>query len=200
MPAIKSGQSINFYQLVLTNLKQEKMKTIMNIAAIAALLLGITACQKDESSSADNSSPGKNTLKNAVTRPFNAHSAGTIAIVYSEENECYPYFPRVEFTGSGTGTHIGNHTSEWYVCINEQQGLEGSFYGTLTAANGDKIYFSQPDPSVFTIDEYGNVTGGFDITGGTGRFEGATGHINTSGVDDFINNTFDIYSVGTITY
>lgn len=176
------------------------MKTIMNIAAIAALLIGITACQKDESSSSSNSSQGKNTLKNAVTRPFNAHSTGTIAIVYSETNECYPDFARVEFTGSGTGTHIGNHTSEWYVCSNSQGGLEGPFYGTLTAANGDKVYFSQPDPSVFTIDQNGNVTGEFDITGGTGRFEGATGHINTYGVDDFINNTFDIYSEGTITY
>jgi hypothetical protein len=177
------------------------MKKIMNIAAIAALLLGIAACQKDDSSSANNSSQGKNTLKNAVTRPFSGHSTGTIAIVYSETNECYPYFPRVEFTGSGTATHLGNGTNEWYVCLNtETGGLEGAFYGTLTAANGDKVYFSQPDPSVFTIDQNGNVTGEFDITGGTGRFEGATGHINTSGVNDFLNMTFDINSEGYITY
>jgi hypothetical protein len=187
-------------QLILTILKQKKMKRIMNIAAIAALLLGLAACQKDDNSSANNSSQGENTLKNAVTRPFNAHSTGTIAFVYSEENECYPDFSQVQFIGSGTGTHIGNHTSEWYVCSNPQGGLEGSFYGTLIAANGDEIYFSQPDPSVFTIDEFGNVTGEFDITGGTGRFEGATGHLNTTGVDDFVNMTFDIYSEGFITY
>jgi len=172
----------------------------MNIAAIAALLLGLAACQKDDTSSANNSNQGKNTLKNAVTRPFNSHSTGTIAFAYDEGNECYPEFSQVQFIGSGTGTHIGNHTSEWYVCSNPQGGLEGSFYGTLTAANGDKIYFSQPDPSVFTIDENGNVTGEFDITGGTGRFEDATGHINTTGVDDFVNMTFDIYSEGYITY
>ena len=176
------------------------MKRIMTIAAVAALLLGLGACQKDDTSSANNSGQGKNTLKNSVTRPFSAHTSGTIAIVYSEDNECYPYFPQVQFIGSGTGTHIGNHTSEWYVCTNEQQGLEGPFHGTFTAANGDKIYFNQPDPSVFTIDENGNVTGEFDITGGTGRFEDATGHINTTGVDDFVNLTFDIYSEGFITY
>lgn len=176
------------------------MKRIMNIAATAALLLGLAACQKDDASSANNSSQGENTLKNDVTRPFNAHSTGTIAIVYNPENECYPAFPQVQFIGSGTGTHIGNHTSEWYVCLNQQGGLEGAFYGTLTAANGDKVYFSQPDPSVFEIDENGNVTGEFDITGGTGRFEGATGHINTTGVDDFANMTFDIHSEGFITY
>jgi hypothetical protein len=176
------------------------MKKIMNITAIVALLLGLASCQKDDTSSANNPGHGENTLKNAVIRPFNAHSTGTIAIVYSEENECYPEFPQVQLIGSGTGTHIGNHTSEWYVCSNQQGGLEGTFYGTLTAANGDKIYFSQPDPGVFTIDEFGNVTGEFDITGGTGRFEGATGHINTFGVDDFVNMTFDIYSEGFITY
>ncbi|MCU0369965.1 MAG: hypothetical protein MUC31_00990 [Bacteroidales bacterium] len=176
------------------------MKRILNIAAIAVLLLGLAACQKDDTSSANNSSQGENTLKNDVTRPFKAHSAGTIAIVYSEENECYPEFPQVQFIGTGTGTHIGKHTSEWYVCINSLGGLEGIFYGILTAADGDKIYFSQPDLSVFTIDEYGNVTGEFDITGGTGRFEGATGHFDTYGVDDFVNMTFDIYSEGYITY
>jgi Cu/Zn superoxide dismutase len=176
------------------------MKKIMNIAAIAALIVGMAACQKDDTSSANNSSQGEKTLKNAVTRPFSGHSTGTIAIVYSEENECYPNFSQVQFFGSGTGTHIGNSTSEGYVCSNQQGGLEGTFYYNFTAANGDKVYCSQPDPSVFTIDQNGNVTGEFNITGGTGRFEGATGHINTYGVDDFVNLTFDIYSEGTITY
>ncbi len=176
------------------------MKKIMNVAAIAALLLVIAACNKDDASPANNSSQGENKLKNSVTRPFSSNTAGTIAIVYSEDNDCYPDFAQVQFIGSGTGTHIGNHTSEWHVCSNPQGGLEGTFYGTFTAANGDKIYFSQPDPGVFTIDEYGNVTGEFDITGGTGRFEDATGHINTTGVDDFVNMTFDINSEGYITY
>ena len=174
---------------------------MMNIAAIAALVLGLAACQKDDSSSASNSSQGENTQKNAVTRPFNAHSTGTIAIVYGEGNACYPDFPQIQFIGSGNGTHIGNSADEFYVCLNAQGGLSGPFTGTLTAANGDEIYFSQSDMSVFIfVDEYGNVTGEFDIIGGTGRFEGATGHINTSGVDDFVNLTFDIYSEGYITY
>lgn len=176
------------------------MKKIMNIAAFVALLIGLAACHKDDSSSAKNADNGENNLKNAVTRPFSAHHVGTIAIVYSEENECYPEYPRVEFAGTGTGTHIGNHTSEWFVCSNPEGGLVGPFYGTLTAANGDMIYFSQPDPSIFTIDEFGNVSGEFNITGGTGRFEEATGLIHTTGVDDFVNMTFDIYSEGFITY
>jgi len=176
------------------------MKRIMNFAAIAVLLFSVASCQKDDASSASNSDKGENTLKNDVTRPFSAHSTGTIAFVFSEENECFPNFAQVQFVGSGTGTHIGNHTSEWFVCSNQQGGLEGAFTGTITAANGDEIYISQPDPSVFTIDELGNVTGEFDIVGGTGRFEDATGHFNTTGVDDFANMTFDIYSEGTITY
>lgn len=172
----------------------------MNIAAIAALFLGIAACQKDDTSSANNSSQGENALKNDVTRPFSAHTTGTIAIVYSEENECFPAFAQTQFIGSGTGTHIGNSTAEYYVCSGSQGELSGNFYGILTAANGDKIYFSQSDLSVFTIDENFNVTGEFELTGGTGRFEGATGHVDTYGVDDFANMTFDIYMEGTITY
>ena len=176
------------------------MKKIMHMAAIATILLAFAACQKD-STSVSNSGQDETTLKKkAVTRPFSAHTTGTIAIVYSEENECYPNFAQTQFIGSGTGTHIGNHTSEWYVCADEQGGLHGAFYGTFTAANGDKIFFSQPDPTVFTIDENGNVTGYFDIVGGTGRFENATGHIDTYGVDDFVNMTFDISGDGYITY
>lgn len=176
------------------------MKKIMNIAAIATLLLALAACQKD-SSSVSNSSQDETTLKKkAVTRPFKTHDTGTIGIVYGPENECYPNFSQIQFTGTGTGTHVGNHTGEWYVCMNQQGGLEGAFYGTMTAANGDQIYFSQPDPTVFTIDAEGNVTGNFDIVGGTGRFEGATGHFDTYGVDDFVNMTFEIYSDGYITY
>ena len=177
------------------------MKKIANIAAIAALLIGIAACQKDDSSSASNSSQGENTLKNVVTRPFHDHSTGTIAIVYSEGNGCYPEYAQTQFIGSGNGTHIGNSSDEFYVCSNAEGVLSGPFYGTLTAANGDKIYFSQSDMSVFVfIDEYGNVSGEFDIIGGTGRFEGATGHVDTYGVDDFVNMTYDIYMDGTITY
>jgi Cu/Zn superoxide dismutase len=177
------------------------MKKIMNIAAIATILLVFAACEKSSTSLENNSSQDEMAFKKkAVTRPFKAHDTGTISIVYEADNECYPNFSQIQFTGSGTGTHIGNHTGEWYVCMNQQGGLEGAFNGTMTAANGDQIFFSQPDPSVFTIDENGNVTGNFDIVGGTGKFENATGHFNTTGVDDFVNMTFDIYSDGYITY
>jgi hypothetical protein len=201
MPAIKKLPANAILLVNLNHLKQNIMKKIMNIAAIAALLLGLAACQKDDTSSAKNPSQGENTLKNVVTRPFHAHSTGTIAIVYSEENDCYPEYAQLQFIGSGNGTHIGNSDDETYVCYNEQLGLSGPFYGTYKAANGDEIHFSQSDMSVFVfVDEFGNVTGEFEIVGGTGRFEGATGHIDTYGVDDFVNMTYDIYSEGFITY
>jgi Cu/Zn superoxide dismutase len=178
------------------------MKKIMNIAAIATILLVFAACEKSSTMMENNSSQDEHAYKKkAVTKTFNTHSTGTMAIVYSEVNECFPYFAQSQLPGSGTGMHIGNFNIENFVCVNNQGGFESAWTGTMTAANGDQIYFYNPDPSTgFTLDEYGNATGEFDIIGGTGRFTNATGHFNTSGMLNFLNMTWDIASNGYITY
>jgi len=178
------------------------MKKIMNIAAIATILLAFAACEKSTDPLENNSSQDESFYKKkAVTKKFKSSSTGTMAIVYSEDNECYPYFAQNQLPGSGNGTHIGNFDIENFVCVNQQGGFESAWTGKMTAANGDQIYFYNPDPSAdFTIDEYGNVTGELDIIGGTGRFENATGHFSTSGTIDFLNMTWEIDSDGSITY
>jgi len=77
-------------------------------------------------------------------------------------------------TGSGYVTHGGNFTSrlegEWIMTDDGPVAITGQ--GTITMANGDQLFFeSQPD-------------GSDAITGGTGRFEGASGSTTTQMVGD----------------
>jgi hypothetical protein len=83
-------------------------------------------------------------------------------------------------TGTGTGSHIGRFTS---VAMDDLSNFpEITSTGTFTAANGDEISFTQNG----TAQDLGNgiLHGDFNatITGGTGRFAGATGN--------FVNHVF----------
>jgi hypothetical protein len=86
-------------------------------------------------------------------------------------------FPTVSVEGSRTGiaTHLGRFTVTWEATVNLVDGSgSGSFH--FIAANGDSIFTedvgqAEPTdtPGVLRIVEINT------ITGGTGRFEGATG-------------------------
>jgi hypothetical protein len=81
----------------------------------------------------------------------------------------------VNGTGSGTGTHLGRFTATFTATVTLATGsATGSI--SLTAANGDRVdatFVGQGtptgEPNVATIEEVAT------ITGGTGRFAGATG-------------------------
>ena len=70
---------------------------------------------------------------------------------------------------SGKATHLGNFTREEFAFI----GADGSVVGTIvfTAANGDELWVEID--GAFT--SANDVEGLYIITGGTGRFSGATG-------------------------
>ena len=99
-----------------------------------------------------------------------------------------------DVSGPGTASHLGKTTFEFHTvsCATDFGAatltLVGSF--TLTGANGDAI--SVDATAIFDLSEllagtspFGalDVTG--SITGGTGRFAGATGSISATGVNDF---------------
>ncbi len=81
----------------------------------------------------------------------------------------------VNATGGGTGTHLGRFTATYQVTVTIASGsATGSF--TFIAANGDRLFATftgqatpTAEPGVVTIRETAT------ITGGTGRFAGATG-------------------------
>jgi hypothetical protein len=95
-------------------------------------------------------------------------------------------FPTLFVDGSGTGiaTHLGRFTVTWEATVNLVTG-SGSGVFHFIAANGDSIFtedLGQAEPTdppgVFQIVEINT------ITGGTGRFEGATGSFTLERLSD----------------
>ena len=91
----------------------------------------------------------------------------------------FPVFLQV-LGGSGEATHLGRFTVEaqWHVNV-----LTGTAVGTftLTAANGDTLVGTATGTSVI-LDGLAYITETCVITGGTGRFAGATGAFVTARV------------------
>lgn len=130
-------------------------KTKRNIVlglAVCALLLPATA-----------------SVKNPVERPYKSHGEGTVIVDLEDfilhGNPVLPWWIDEE---SGEATHLGLYTNTGEGTHNLITGeVMGSGYST--AANGDILFWQMTrhgeDPAVVTW------------TGGTGRFEGASGSI-----------------------
>ena len=110
-----------------------------------------------------------------------------------------------DVSGPFRGTHIGNGTDT--ATLNEADPTF-SFPSTITAANGDQIFTlavhpAAPDPSVSCPSDYVGFRDPGAITGGTGRFGGATGSLvfTTCATIDANGNLILIQDiVGTISY
>jgi hypothetical protein len=81
----------------------------------------------------------------------------------------------VDTTGTGNATHLGRFTVTWEFTVNL---LTGAGIGSahFTAANGESVFttsLGQGDPT--SIPGINRVVERHTITGGTGRFAGATG-------------------------
>ena len=87
----------------------------------------------------------------------------------------------------GNATHMGTITGDAWACLQPTGPLsfQSNTAGfTLTAAHGDEVSFEMDpeDPQLWEVEitEHGAVVtsaGGFLIAGGTGKFEGASGHV-----------------------
>jgi hypothetical protein len=160
----------------------------------AAITLG---CDRSTDPTAPSTSAGSDRGAVLVKQvPFKAtfNATGTAAAL--PEDRC-PVLT-VEIQGTGNATHLGRYTTEQSHCAAPPSlaFTDGEF--TFTAANGDQIrgaYFGEfvpLDPPLFTVD------GHFTITGGTGRFAGATGDGDASGVQNLATGDVTVSLVGTI--
>ena len=104
----------------------------------------------------------------------------------------------IQITGTGTSTHLGKFTTVQSHCA-APPSLDftlGEF--TLTAANGDQVFgtyegeFLPLEPPLAAID------GALTFTGGTGRFEGATGGGDASGVQNLATGEATVVLDATI--
>ena len=102
----------------------------------------------------------------------------------------------IEGSGGGNATHLGRFTATWHGDITF--GVEFSpIIRTFVAANGDELYAeglgagTPPDPDQFVVEL-------MTITGGTGRFEGATGSFTVERVVFNVVDPFeDLETIGT---
>jgi hypothetical protein len=79
---------------------------------------------------------------------------------------------------TGKASHLGHYTLTGDFAVDVRVGMStGAF--TLTAANGDALFLSEAGHGV-ALGDFIHKVSVFTITGGTGRFEGATGNITTS--------------------
>ena len=84
----------------------------------------------------------------------------------------FPVLGTVYSTGEGTSTHLGKLTTSGQVTLTwTPLGIRIDGSATTVAANGDRLYNTVSAWSTGP----GDSEGTFVITGGTGRFEGATG-------------------------
>lgn len=104
--------------------------------------------------------------------------------------------------GAGEGTHIGGFTTTITFCVDVEtfQYVEGK--GSFVTELGDEIYF-EGEGQILPSDEPGYDLEFFDhftITGGTGRFEGAKGFMDTESYVNLTTNRTDHIWTGELTY
>jgi hypothetical protein len=129
--------------------------------------------------------------------PFSASYSGTAAFTSPTT---------ALLTGTGHASHLGRSTNVNHITVSGP-GSPGSCPGgfaninveTLTAANGDTLVLTGPhDQACPTGPNAVHGTGDWNVTGGTGRFAGATGQGTFDGVADFNHGTFSFRLTGTI--
>jgi hypothetical protein len=181
-------------------------KLLFQILIFAGLLAG---CNKT-GEFFENETPELKKAQVKVTVPFKADFVGNYLPTSGVDIEMCGEYPMIRIfnEGSGTGTHLGKFTHYFDFCVDNETGEYpfGHIEAYFVAANGDKLFVSvagqviegRLDHHPADVNSY--FTDPWEITGGTGRFEGATG----SGVTDDYNrdsypaNSFHHWT-GTIT-
>jgi len=127
--------------------------------------------------------------------PFRASYSGTAAFTSATT---------ALFTGTGIASHLGRSTNVNHITVTgPATSCPGGFANvnveTLTAANGDTLELTGPhDVGCPTRPGVVHGTGDWTVTGGTGRFAGATGQGTFVGGADFNTGRFSFQLTGTI--
>ena len=101
--------------------------------------------------------------------------------------------------GRGQATHMGTFTETQTHCLNLATGEFTSGQYTITGANGDIVFGTYSGHVVPTSATTAAIYGVFVVTGGTGRFVGATGGGAATGTLDFVTGEAnDLLLKGTI--
>jgi hypothetical protein len=130
--------------------------------------------------------------------PFKASLSGTATLTSPTSGE---------LVGAGSASHMGSITNAGHVQAYPDQPSSSCPNGfvsvnteTLTAANGDRLTLTSQDVACPQGPGQFQGSGDWTVTGGTGRFKGASGRGSLQGVVDFSAGTFSISFDGSIQY
>jgi hypothetical protein len=98
---------------------------------------------------------------------------------------------------AGSATHLGNFTFTEVATVNIATGL-GSGVFVFTAANGDTVFGTITGHATFMPPNTLAIAETATITGGTGRFAGATGSFNVSRLKNTVTGATTCDFEGTI--
>lgn len=127
----------------------------------------------------------------AEDRPFSASGAGNVDVDY------YDFYGQMYALGVEV-MHLGR--SNLFVDLEVQDVLVKPYSGGITSANGDFLRF-QFDPGLDYFEPAGIVSATVTFTGGTGRFQDATGSADVMFVfDPDLPRRFLFLIDGTIDY
>lgn len=122
--------------------------------------------------------------------PFKATFQTTLVSLDPTSPDCSaPHVALNTQAGGGTATHIGSFTTTITFCVDPATFEYVNGEGSLIAANGDEIFIAIALGQILPTTEPGydlEFKDPFMITGGTGRFYGASGGGTT---DSFVNLT-----------
>ena len=109
----------------------------------------------------------------------------------------------VHFSGTGVASSLGASSNSGVIVITGSDtsctgGLPNSNPETLTAANGDVLVITMHDVACPVSEGVLHGTGHWEVSGGTGRFRGATGQGTSDGGADFNHGKFAFTLVGTL--
>lgn len=134
------------------------------------------------------------------TRPAAADESLTFKGSYTGVDTSIPLIlPFVQATveAAGSASHIGNFTFTEVVTVNTATGL-GSGIFLFTTANGDTVFGTITGQATFVPPHFLNIAETATITGGTGRFAGATGSFTVARLKNTVTGATSCDFAGTI--
>ncbi len=186
-----------------------------SVSLFALLLLLLTSCQQTDelATPAESQKIGQ---RSQSARVFKATLQSSVnadpSIPLTQCSGDLPNFGIPDHFLAGQATHMGQLNPVMSTLHHDNCNLSfttmtltADVSGQLTASNGDVVYYSGEDViNVFNLltgaGTTGTINGNWTITGGTGRFEDASGTFTINGMVDFVTGAFSAEAAGTITY
>lgn len=176
------------------------MKIVLKAFFFIAVFGLVTGCERTDDFEIKNIDSFKNETEKTITMGFNLVFTGEYVFVGPDVLKCGDFPPMVNVIniGEGSGTHFGKVKSHFDFCVDT---TDSSYPNPFEEAwfedeNGDKLYVyvegfvlpgRVPGMPSFATSYFKDP---FIITGGTGKYDGATG----SGMTNDYNSSKDPYS------